>query len=150
VFPSRKESLWVSNPQECLSRCEQSVLPKAFVATEALDIRRSWSINHSDQQFEADTVMATNPALTTLPMIKSWPAILVNWYLSERVLLSHSFNVAGSLRRLFQSGLPLAVAQNHRLVIAFEFDCLLNTCSALIAEILPELFRCTSRRTAQL
>jgi hypothetical protein len=38
----------------------------------------------------------------------------------------------------FQSELPPAIAQNHRLFSAFGFDFLLNTCSVLIAEILPE------------
>jgi hypothetical protein len=49
------------------------VLPQAFVATKALDIRQSSSINRSDQQFEADTVMPTNAVLMTLPMNESWP-----------------------------------------------------------------------------
>jgi hypothetical protein len=70
VFPSRKESLRVSDPHELLSRCEQSVLPQAFVATKALDIRHSSSINPSDQKVKADTVIPINPVLMILPMIE--------------------------------------------------------------------------------
>jgi hypothetical protein len=74
------------------------VFPQAFVATEALDIRHSSSINPSGQQFEVDTVIPTNPVLMTLPMIKSWPAILVNWHLGESLPLFHPFNIPGFLR----------------------------------------------------
>jgi hypothetical protein len=103
-----------------------------------LDVRRSWTIKRSEEEFKSDTVMPTNPMLMMLPFIANLgPSVLANWVLSDRPALRLPFDIPGPLQKLFQYGLPQRIADDHRIVGAFGFSFLLNFCSAAIAGVLP-------------
>jgi hypothetical protein len=105
---------------------------------QAVDVRRSWALKRSEEEFKAEPPMPSNPLLSLLPMIANMgPSILVNFAISDRIALHLPFAIPRPLRGLLQYGLQQTQAVKDTDVSAFGLYFFMNLCSSLFIGMIP-------------
>lgn len=106
--------------------------------TQAIDMRRAWSVKRATQDFKVEPSMPQNVFLGMLPMIASMgPVLLVNMAIPGKVALRLPFEIPAPFRTLLQYGLPPRADADNSLVSSFGFYFLLNSCATVLLSMIP-------------
>jgi hypothetical protein len=103
----------------------------------AFDVRRSWALKCSSEEWKAETVTPASPFWMMLSSVSSiGPWILVSYALSERPALIVPFDIPSILRGLLQAGLP-AYLDDPRVVGAMPLYMMLNIAGKAFIGLFP-------------